>query len=402
VLLVSSPAPPPGLSPFYTGEKLMPLGLGYLIAALERAGHDVEFQDLFLRDAPLPLPDRFDAVAISANTVCFRGTRRVINECVAARRRGWKGKIIVGGPHTSVAAETVPAEVDHLVQGEGELALLGVLEGKVPDRLVCGERIRELDSLPRPAYERFARLPYHVTTELLRGRRVFSLSSSRGCPFACSFCSAKNIWARRYTWFSAERIVDDMKYLQRTHDVDGVYFREDNFTVNKKRITELCELMLREKLDLEWATESRVDTVDRELLGLMHRAGCRGLYLGLEAATQARLDDYAKGITLEQIERFLGWTLELDLRVYASFLIDTPQETLEDRRALWRFAERWKHVRCSANHFTGLPGSELYDQVIRDRAYTLIDDVGLAHLPHKPFPTTTPRLWLRKKLGRRR
>lgn len=400
VLLVTSPAPPRGLSPFYTGEKLMPLGLGYLIATLERAGHEVSFVDLFLRDAPLPAPDRFDWVGVSANTVCFRGTRRIINECLAARQRGWRGKIVVGGPHTSVAPETIPAEVDHIVQGEGEHALLDLVEGTQSVAKICGERLRDLDDLPRPAYERFASQPYHFTTELLDARRVFSLSSSRGCPYACSFCSAKNIWTRRYTCFSPERIVDDMKFLKREHGVDGVYFREDNFTVNKRRVAEMCELMLHEELGLQWATESRVDTVDRELLGLMQRAGCRGLYLGIEAATQARLDDYLKGITLEQIERFVGWTRELRMRVYASFLIDTPQETLEDRMALWRFAERYGHVRCSANHFTGLPGSELYDQVIREHAYAQIDDVGLALMPRKPFPKTTPRLWLRRKLHR--
>lgn len=404
VLLVTSPAPPKGLSPFYTGEKLMPLGLGFLIASLERAGHTVEFTDLYLDPEQAFTVESFDCVGISANTVCLRGTRRLLNECLAARRRGWRGKIVVGGPHTSVAPETLPDEVDHLVQGEGELALLGILSGEIQERLVRAPRIRDLDQLPRPAYERFVGRPYQVTTELLPSKRVFSASSSRGCPFSCSFCSAKNIWTKRYTSFSPERIVDDVRYLVREHKADGIYFREDNFTVSKRRVQNICEGLIAAGINVPWATESRVDTVDEDLLKLMHRAGLRGVYLGIEAATQELLDRYSKGITLEQVERFLGWAEHLGLRVYASFIVDTPFETLADRLAMLRFFERHPRVRCWPNHFTGLPGSELYDLVIQDRAYSHLDDVGLAHLPRQAYPTSTRRLRWRqatRKLGLR-
>lgn len=105
----------------------------------------------------------------------------------------WKGKIIVGSPHTSVALETIPDFVDYVVQGEGERAILDVLEGKT-EKVARAERVENLDNLPIPTWDYFANLPYNFSAPWLSGQPVFNINTSRGYPLDCTFCSVGSIW----------------------------------------------------------------------------------------------------------------------------------------------------------------------------------------------------------------
>lgn len=123
ILFTTSAAPEK--SPFFTSEKRPPLGLGFLMSVVRNEGHRVFFIDNylkpsnFIKEGYLQKND-IDFVGISANTICYRDTLRMFNEIQNLRKKGlWNGKIIVGGPHTSVALETIPEFVDYVVQGEG-------------------------------------------------------------------------------------------------------------------------------------------------------------------------------------------------------------------------------------------------------------------------------------------
>ena len=405
ILILTSPPPHDTLSPFYLKEKLMPIGVGFLISILKNADHQVDFIDLFLKKQPLPSFEDYDYIAISSNTVCFRGTLELINEAKLARKRGWEGKIIVGGPHTSVAPETIPDVVDYVIIGEGEKAILDVVEDKITHRLIRYERIQNLDELPFPAYNYFVNQGYDEKTSLIpEAKRVFSYSSSRGCPFNCTFCSSKNIWGKHYTFFSPERVTDDLKRLKEDYNIDGVYFREDNFSVNKNRTEKICELMIKKTPGLLWATESRVDTLSESLIKLMYNAGCRGLYFGIEGGNQKILDQYKKQITLKQIEDVFKFSKNVGIKCYASFIIDTPEETYEDRIDLLKLIDKIEPDFFSLNHYTGLPGSELYDYSVNEKKYTYVDDIGLLIMPFKQYPKVSStanniRNKLKKKLG---
>ena len=364
----------------------MPLGVGFLISVLRQEGHKVDFVDLYLKNTPVPRVDKYDLVGISANTVCYRGALSILNECKAARVRGWKGIIVIGGPHTSVCVDTIPEFVDHVVQGEGEIAITKIASGERLARIIREERIKDLDILPRPAYDVFAKLPYHDNVKYFGEQPVFAMNSSRGCPFNCTFCSVKSIWGKKWTCFSPERVVDDIEFLISDYGAKGIYFREDNFTVRRSRVEKICELILMKNINIKWATETRVDTINYELMSKMYKAGCRGLYFGIEATTQNLLDSYNKGITIEQINNAFLWAKQLGIHTYASFLIDTPQETLEDRLAILEFLERYKPSSYSLNHFTGIPNSKLYEKVLNEGSYLSIDDVGLVNISKKPFP----------------
>ena len=168
------------MSPFFTSEKRPPLGIGFLISVLRDAGHKVFFIDNYLRPSD------------------FLETGYLVEI--------WRGKIAVGGPHTSADLESIPDFVDHGVIGEGERAILNIVEGTA-DRIVQEERIRDLDQLPMSAYDYFATLPYDFSTQWFPEQPVFTMNTSRGCPFQCAFCSVGSVWGQQYRSFSAGRVI---------------------------------------------------------------------------------------------------------------------------------------------------------------------------------------------------
>jgi len=385
VLLTTSAAP--AQSPFSTGEKRPPLGLGFLISVLRDAGHRVFFIDNYLKPSNFLETDYLwrhdiDVVGIYANTICFRDTRRMLWRLEYLRQTGrWQGKIMVGGPHAAVAPETIPEFVDYVVQGEGERVVLDIVEGRAAGRLLRAPRIDNLDELPPPAWDYFVHQPYHWRGDWFPGAPVFTMNTSRGCPYRCTFCSVGSIWGRQYTCFSAERLVEDIDFLVRTYGVQGIYFREDNFTVRRDRTEDFCRLLLNRGLKITWACETRVDALDRELLALMQRAGCVGLYFGVESGSPAVLERLQKGITVEQIRTAFGWCRELGLRTAASVIVGTPGETPRDLELTQALLAEIKPTVTWYNVFVGIPRSPLYDQVLRERLYEFIDDRGLVYLP---------------------
>jgi len=385
VLLVTSPAPE--RSPFGTSEKRPPLGLGYLISVLREAEHEVLFLDLYLQ------PDDFwergylgengiEMVGVYANTICFNETLRVLEGVEAARRHGeWSGKIVVGGPHTTVAAQTIPSFVDHVVQGEGELAIMDVLEGEASGRIIRRCRVSELDKLPAPAWDVFAELPYDYSCPWFGARPVFTLNTSRGCPFTCSFCSVESIWGRTYTTHSPQWIVDQIKHLIDNYGARGIYFREDNFAVQRKRVKAFCQLLQEQQLEIEWACETRADHLDRDLIQTMWDAGCRAYYVGVEHASQRILDRLDKHIKLDKVREMFRICKDVGIATYASLITGVPDETFDDVRQLMKFV----NVDLKPDHFyisvfVGIPGSLLYRETLESGEYEYIDERGLVYV----------------------
>jgi len=383
ILLTTSAAPI--VSPFWTDEKRPPLGLGFLISVLCNAGHKVLFIDNYLQPSNFLETDyltahQIDYVGIYANTICYRDTRRMFNRLQWLRDKDiWKGKIIVGGPHTSADLESVPDFVDHIVIGEGEQAILDVVSGHAP-RIVQAPLIENLDELPSPAWDYFVNLPYDFTASWIPVEPVFTMNTSRGCPFRCTFCSVASVWGRRYRCFSAERTLNDVQYLVEEYGAKGIYFREDNFTTNRRRVVEFCSGLLERNIWIRWMCETRVDSLDRELIELMHRAGCMAFYIGVESGSQRLLDFMRKDITIEQIEAVFRWCNEIGVHTYASFIVGIPTETPEERQQSRGFAKKIRATATAFNIFVGIPRSPLYEHVLEHDLYEYIDDVGLVYL----------------------
>ena len=209
---------PPEICPFIPTEKRPPLGLGSLMSIVRNEGHRVFFIDNclkqidFIKEGYLQ-NNNIDFVGIYANTVCYRDTLRMFEEIQDLRERGaWKGKIIVGGPHTSIVPNSIPDFVDYVVQGEGERAILKIINGEAKERILREKRIADLDSLPFQPYDIFSKLPYHYFCPWIDAKPIFTMNTSRGCTSNCAFCSISSIWGKKYTFFSADRIISEIAF----------------------------------------------------------------------------------------------------------------------------------------------------------------------------------------------
>lgn len=386
ILFLTSAAPEK--APFSTTEKRPPLGIGSMISILRRKGHNVHFIDRYLDPSEDPfdyvVKNRIAYVGIYTNTVCFNDSRDLIIGLDRMRDDGkWVGKIIVGGPHASVASDSIPMVVDHVVIGEGEKAIQDILEGREKERMVCGGRLtqQELDATPFQPWDIFTKMEYDYSCEWIDAEPVFVLNTSRGCPYQCSFCSVHSVWGRKYIPFSAKRVVDEIEYLVDNHGARGIYFREDNFTVDMDRVREICHLLKVRKIDISWACETRVDNLDKPTIKRMSEAGCKAFYLGVESGSPRMLKLMNKRIEVEDAENVIRWGKEFGIRSYCSLITGLPGETYADYVMTERMMRKLKPYAYSYNVFVGIPYSDLYWKIHESKTYERMDDLGLLYMP---------------------
>ena len=366
---------------FYTTEKRPPLGLGYLMAILKRDGHKIFFSDEYLKpsnilDTEFLSRHNIDYIGIYSNTICYDSTLAMFQKIQHKRdKKEWSGKIIVGGPHTSIGYNEIPEYVDFIVIGEGEVTVPKILRGEIKDRIVYGEKVEDLDSLPMPAWEEFIYRSYHWDSIWFDVYPIYTFNTSRGCPFPCTFCSVKAIWGKTYRFMSAERVINDIEHMIKHYGAKGIYFREDHFTLNKKRTIEFCELLLKKDLKIDWFCETRVDHFDDyEYQRLMAEAGCKAFYIGVESGSPRMLEFYKKGETREQFIKAFEIARKVGIKIYASFIVGFPTETEEDVKLTEDLKEQIKPDFIGNCVYLGIPGSETYDFIKENKLYEYEDD----------------------------
>lgn len=315
---------------FNTSEKRPPNGIGILYSILKKDNNDVDIFDRYANDLRWPEDNfkSYDFVGIYCCSICTKDIFNCIDKIDCSN-------IIVGGPHAYIRPESFPDKVTKIVRGEGENVILDIINNKILERIITTKRLsnEELDNSLRYPYEYFwdakRRNRYRWNFKFHRVNPIFTMNTSRGCPFNCSFCDVRNVWGRTFTYMSSEKVFNDITYVK-SLGAKGIYFREDNFTVVNKRVREVCESLLKNNYNMKWACETRVDTVDDELMGLMAKSGCIGFYVGVEHLTQRMLNVFNKGITVEQILTFFKSANKYKIKTAASLIINHPEETRHD------------------------------------------------------------------------
>lgn len=378
ILMMTSAAPQS--APFSMSEKRPPLGLGFLIAVLKKAGHQVYFVDNYLEPSRVLETDflakkKIDFVGIYSNTLCYQSTLEMFNKLQRKRERGdWGGKILVGGPHTSVGLDTIPEFVDNVVIGEGELSVPDILSGVEKNRVVRGKIVEDMDSLPMPAWEEFIYRPYMWGDPWVDSYPVYTFNTSRGCPFDCNFCSVQAVWGRTYRCMSAERVLSDVEHMMKHYGMRCAYFREDHFTMKKSRVVDFCEQILKKGIKIDWICETRADGLgDLSYQKLMARAGCKAFYIGVESGSPRMLEFYKKEETVEQFITAFDIAKEAGIKTYASFIVGTPTESKQERQMTEELILRIKPDITGRNIFVAIPGSELYGLVREKKLYEYED-----------------------------
>ncbi|HJW76757.1 MAG TPA: radical SAM protein, partial [Thermoleophilia bacterium] len=325
------------------------LGLPVIGAALKAAGHDVLIY--CPQAAPIDRDDvaSADLVGISTTTSTAPAAFALADELRAAGIR-----VVMGGPHPTFGPWDAMPHADFVARGEGELESIRGLSFWRDGRPVHNE-LRDppsdLDSVPAPDL-----------SLIVGAERIYEtpIMTSLGCPFDCTFCTVTLMFGRKYRCRSPEHVVAELE-AKRPKEV---FFYDDNFAANKKRLKVLLNLMIERGVTMPWLAQVRADVArDEELLELMRRSGCRRLALGFESIDQVTLDGYAKSQTVEDIVRAIDALHRHGIKIHGMFVVGADSDTARTAADTVAFAERHGVDTLMLNVLTPGLGTKQYEMM---------------------------------------
>jgi len=341
------------------------LGLPLIGATLKAAGHDVSIY--CPQAAPIDRDDvsSADLIGISTTTSTAPAAYALADDLRAAGL-----PVIIGGPHPTFVPDDALPHADFVARGEGGdglmLELIDAFAGGRELESIRGlsfwrnqrpvhnelrERCADLDSLPVPD------LSLIVGAERIRETPIMT---SLGCPFGCTFCTVTMMFGRAYRFRSPENVIAQLEATRPS----SVFFYDDNFAADKRRLKVLLRMMIDRDLTPKWLAQVRTDVArDEELLTLMRRSGCRRLALGFESIDQATLDGYAKSQTVEDITYAIAALHRHGIKCHGMFVVGADSDTARTARDTVAFAERHGIDSLMLNVLTPGLGTKQYEMM---------------------------------------
>ena len=414
---------PPFIFPdgFYTGQRALdpPLMHLALAAYIRQYGNSVEILDCNAQFGATDI--EFEAYFVShyverfeqIRVIGFSTTTPTINACfrisAICKKHYPECKIIFGGAHSSfVPDESLDnPNVDLVCIGEGEETLKELLDGvrysdirglaykemgenslkfiKTAPRV----RLKELDSLPLPAYDLLDMKIYRPILGNFKRLPAMMLVSSRGCPWSCNFC--RRPVGKMWTYRSAQNLYDEFEMLSKQYGIKDIAIMDDVFTVNKQRVIEFCNLLIEKPIDIQWLCFARVDIVTFEMLDIMKRAGCWQIMYGVENFNQEVLDSIKKGVDVQQIYDAVGWAKKAALEVRVCMIVGNVGDTEAIVNRNIKLLNRLDPDYISVAILTPFPGHDIYNWALaEDRIMTYDWDLYYGSTPILRLDTLSP------------
>lgn len=382
VLLINLPVSTWYKKAFENSNSMPPLGLLYIATVLKNADYQVKILDLSVNSisqtdfSDMLIEYSPKLVGLSTYNESWNSQKvlsKYIKEVIPST------KIFAGGAFATFCYEDVLNEslTDYVVLGEGEyrvLELCNIVTGKVNKNIediegiayknidglisinnACS-RIMDLDNLPIPDRE---------LLDLQKYTLPYTISTARGCPGDCIFCSSRAFWGKKVIMRSAKSIFDEILFLNKQYDAKTFYVADDTFTASKKRAFDVCQMIKESKIKFMWGCESRADVVDEALIIMLKEAGCSKIQFGLESADNEVLKKLKKFVTIEQIENAISLACKHGMHITASFIVghacDT-EETIEKTLSFVKYIQTTYGVSIAASVNTPFPGTEQFDK----------------------------------------
>jgi anaerobic magnesium-protoporphyrin IX monomethyl ester cyclase len=366
------------------GSVAPPTGLCYIAAVLRKEGYQVSIVDgcaerlgveeivtRVVADAP-------DLVGVTCKSIFMPNVTKL---CPLLKGALPGVPIVAGGSHVTALPEETLRElpsIDAIVVGEGEQTfrvLTAALLGGRPFEGIEGlcirrngapwvtprrARIEQLDELPYPAFDLLPDLATHYWPALTSTKRLpaFSLMTSRGCQYRCTFCD-RSVFGNHVTYHGAEYILSLIHMLRRLGDSRYIYFEDDNFLLNPELDTLLRKLR-ESRLPIEFSCQSRVDSVDDDLLRTLRASGCRQIFYGVETGSKRLLHAMKKGIRVDDVPGVVAKTRGAGIESMAMLILGYPGETIESLEETLALLKSCRFDDVGLFYFAPLPGSEVY------------------------------------------
>lgn len=368
-----------------------PLGILYIASVLEMMEHEVQVFDIDPDVSEcIEQIKRFGPQMIGMS--CYTNTYKKalwLNEKL--RETFPKAIFVAGGVHATAKPMETMAELrpDYLVYAEGERTiaqLVSLLETGSVDGVekinglyyweggqVKGngmpDLIDDLDSVPFPARHLLSYEPYLVPPGMIRGHvegRVTTIFTSRGCPYPCTYCASSNVQGKQIRRRSVENVVQELTDLVSRYRINGFYICDDLVTGDHDWMIEFSRQLTSSGLGLIWACQSRVDTLDEEMLIEMKRSGCVQIDFGVESGSNKTLGTMKKATTVEAARQVFALTKKVGVRSCATFIIGFQGESEKDMQDTFNFSKEIMADYTAFYFLTPYPGTPIYQTAVEN------------------------------------
>jgi radical SAM superfamily enzyme YgiQ (UPF0313 family) len=364
-----------------------PLGLLSIASYIRQFGHSPEVIDIAARKWSLNQAVDYvcltepDLIGISAKTINVYNANKLAEQL---KHKGLKAPIVIGGAHvTAVTVETMRKfdAMDYGVIGEGEITFYELIkkiannnpvddvEGIVVRNsngqpMVNPRRapIHNLDDLPLPAWDLLPEFPegYHHSELETKRLPAASIMTSRGCPFKCTFCDHK-IFGSMTRHHSAEYSLKMIRHLKNEYGIKDLMILDDNFILNKKKLFQICDTMIKDKMDLSWYCMGHANFMTEDRLKKIKEAGCWFIEIGIESGCDRILQLLKKNTTKKEIAAAVRRAKDAGLKIKGNFIFGLPTETKDSLEETIEFAINIELSYFQQNFLTIWPGCELAD-----------------------------------------
>jgi len=271
------------------------------------------------------------------------------------KKKNKKIKQIVGGPHAILNASIKKqlSAIDEVFNKEGEY-FLNDRETKIP-----------IDEMPFPQKDHI----WGITKEEEKFIDRSYIITSRGCPYGCSFCASPEIWKRKVRFRSSRNVLEELKHTKEKYNVNEFYVLDDCFTLNKDRVVKILDGIIKNKLNITYQCNTRLDCLDDEICKLLKDSGCTTVKVGIESGSEKILKIMNKKETKETIRRGIGLLKDCKIPITGYFLTGFNEETNEDLKETIEFARELKLEKYSLSIIAPYFGSRIYYDLIHSGAY---------------------------------
>ena len=369
------------------------LGAVLLSTILRDKGYEVK---VFVEDIASPdwsFIEKSDLVCVSTIT-----STAIKAYDIGKRLKALGIPTIIGGPHPTFQPDEALQYADFVIRGEGEHSLIELIEhlekGKPALAAIKGlsykdkhgetvhnpsrEFLEDLDSLPNPDLS---------LVHNWQRSNTYPVSTSRGCPFDCKFCSVIHMFGRNYRHKSVAATLKELSYAASVSKATK-FIVDDNFTANKRRTREILKGMMSDGIKTTWSAQVRTDVArDRELLRLMADSGCHTLYIGFESINPRTLEAYNKKQGLEDIISCIRMIKDHGIHIHGMFVLGADTDDIETITDTADFAKKYEIDTVQFLILTPLPGTPLFDEMLESGRlfHTEWSKYDVQHVVFKPL-----------------
>lgn len=364
----------------------VPLGILYVSAYLKQQSIHTEVFDstfeTFKKQTEYLLFHQPKIIGIYTNLVTKLNVIRLIN-WIKAQPQLNASKIILGGPDLRYNIENyLKTGADYLVIGEGEQTMFELCEKVLNNQLTSisqvdgiafmqedkvvqtpeRTKIKHIDELPFPDRSSIDLSKYLSVWKKYHGMSMLSVSTQRGCPYTCKWCSTA-VYGQSYRRRSPRLVADEIEQLLNTYSPDAFWFVDDVFTVSHKWIDQFHKEVISRGLEFKFECITRAERINAEILKKLREIGCVKIWIGAESGSQKIIDEMDRRVDIDVVANTIIQTKESGISTGTFIMLGYPKETIEDIEKTVRYL-----ISCNPDDFTitltyPIKGTPLYDQV---------------------------------------